>query len=117
MKLLLTNPRIHEALVSLLDKPISESTALCIPTGMYGHPYVGPGERAWQFISGHSDNPMVDLGWKSVGVLELTALPSLDEEMWVPLVRGTDVLLVAAATCSTCATGCVSPGWLTSCRR
>jgi dipeptidase E len=29
-----------------------------------------------------------------VGVLELTALPSLDEERWIPLVRETDVLLV-----------------------
>ena len=38
---------------------------------------------------------MVGLGWKSVGVLELTALPSIDEERWVPLVRETDVLLVA----------------------
>jgi dipeptidase E len=37
---------------------------------------------------------MVGLGWKSVGVLELTALPSLDEERWVPMVRETDVLLV-----------------------
>ena len=100
MKLLLTsagvkNPSIHDALVGLLDKPIAESTALCIPTAMYGHPAVGAGERAWQFISGKSELPMVDLGWKSVGVLELTALPSLDEEQWVPLVRETDVLLVA----------------------
>ena len=38
---------------------------------------------------------MVALGWGSVGVLELTALPSIDEEKWVPLVRETDVLLVA----------------------
>ena len=38
---------------------------------------------------------MVGLGWKSVGVLELTALPSLDEEQWVPKVREADVLLVA----------------------
>ena len=38
---------------------------------------------------------MVDLGWKSVGVLELTALPSMDEQRWVPMVRETDVLLVA----------------------
>jgi dipeptidase E len=37
---------------------------------------------------------MVGLGWKSLGVLELTALPSLDEERWVPWVRETDVLLV-----------------------
>ncbi len=100
MKLLLTsggvtNPSIREALVDLLGKPIAESSALCIPTAMYGHPRVGPGVRAWQFISGNSENPMVDLGWKSVGVLELTALPSIDEERWVPLVRETDVLLVA----------------------
>lgn len=100
MKLLLTsggvtNASIREALVYMLGKPVEESTALCIPTAMYGHPWVGPGERAWQFISGRSENPMVDLGWTSVGVLELTALPSLDEERWVPLVREADVLLVA----------------------
>lgn len=100
MRLLLTsagvkNPSIHDALVDVLDKPIAESVALCIPTAMYGHPWVGPGVKAWQFISGNSENPMVDLGWKSVGVLELTALPSIDEERWVPLVRETDVLLVS----------------------
>ena len=83
MKLLLTdsgvtNPSIHAALVGMLDRPIAESRALCIPTAMYGHPMAGPGTKAWQFISGTSENPMVDLGWKSVGVLELTALPSLD---------------------------------------
>ena len=99
MKLLLTsggvsNPSIRDTLVELLGKPIEESTALCIPTAMYGHPMVGPGVRAWQFISGTSENPMVDLGWKSVGVLELTALPSLDEERWVPLVKEVDALLV-----------------------
>jgi dipeptidase E len=37
---------------------------------------------------------MSELGWKSLGVLELTALPSIDEERWVPWVRETDVLLV-----------------------
>jgi dipeptidase E len=100
MKLLLTsagikNASIHNALVDLLGKPIAESSALCIPTAMYGHPMVGPGAGPWQFISGNSDNPMVDLGWKSVGVLELTALPSIDKEHWVPMVRKTDVLLVA----------------------
>jgi dipeptidase E len=90
-----TNPSIREALVDLLGKPIADSTALCIPTAQYGHPSLGPGVRAWQFISGNSDNPMVDLGWRSVGVLELTALPSIDDERWVPLVRETDVLLAA----------------------
>jgi len=100
MKLLLTsagikNPSIHDALVGLLGKPIAESTALCIPTAMYGHPMVGPGPGAWRFISGRSAEPMTELGWKSVGVLELSALPSIDEDKWVPLVRETDVLLVA----------------------
>ena len=55
MKLLLTDgrdePCIHQALVDMLDKPIAESTALCIPTAMYGHRSVGPGQRTWQFIS------------------------------------------------------------------
>ena len=37
---------------------------------------------------------MCELGWKSLGVLELTALPSIEEERWIPWVRETDVLLV-----------------------
>ncbi|UQZ32760.1 peptidase S51 [Paenibacillus sp. PK3_47] len=100
MKLLLTsagitNKSIHGALVNMLGKPMADANALCIPTAMYGHPWVGPGVKAWEFISGNSGNPMVDLGWKSVGVLELTALPSIHKDRWVPLVQETDVLLVA----------------------
>ena len=100
MRLLLTsagvtNPSIRDALVDLLGKPIAESSAFCIPTAMYGHPHVGPGEGVWRFISGQAGNPMTELGWKSVGVLELTALPSIDEERWVPLVRKADLLLVS----------------------
>ena len=99
MRLLLTsagvkNASIHHALVDLLGKPIADSSALCIPTAQYGHPMVGL-TGAWRFISGNSDHPMVALGWKSVGVLELTALPSIDEGQWVPMVREADVLLVA----------------------
>jgi dipeptidase E len=99
MKLLLTsagikNTSIQEALVDLLGKPIADSNALCIPTGGYGSPYGSPG-GTWRFITGRSDQPMCELGWKSLGVLELTALPSIDEERWVPWVRETDVLLVA----------------------
>jgi dipeptidase E len=99
MKLLLSsagikNPSIQEALVDLLGKPIAESSALCIPTASYGHPMAGSG-AAWRFISGQEPScPMCELGWKSLGVLELTALPSIDEEHWVPAVRETDVLLV-----------------------
>jgi dipeptidase E len=50
---------------------------------------------AWRFISGRQPiTPMCELGWKSLGVLELTALASIDEEQWVPMVQKTDVLLV-----------------------
>jgi dipeptidase E len=98
MKLLLTsagvkNSSIHDALVDLLGKPIAESSALCIPTAGYGSLYGSP-VGIWRFISGKSAQPMCDLGWKSLGVLELTALPSMDQERWVPWVRDTDVLLV-----------------------
>src|SRR6266516_220868 len=99
MRLLLTsagikNTSIHDALVGLLGKPIAESNALCIPTAAYGHPMAGPG-AAWRFISGReARTPMCELGWKSLGVLELTALPSIDEEQWLPMVQQTDVLLV-----------------------
>jgi len=99
MKLLLTsagikNASINDALVELLGKPIAESDALCITTASYAHPMAGPA-RAWNFISGQEPRcPMTELGWKSMGVLELTALPSLGRELWEPWVRETDVLLV-----------------------
>ena len=100
MRLLLTsggvnNPTIHQALTGMLDKPIGECTALCIPTAQYGHPYVGPGVKPWGFVAGQESSQMVQLGWQSVGLLELTALPSIDEERWVPLVHETDVFLAA----------------------
>src|SRR5438046_4980450 len=97
MRLLLTsagikNTSIHDALVDLLGKPIAESGALCIPTATHA---LGQPELAWRFISGQEPRtPMCELGWKSLGVLELTALPSIDEEDWVPLVQETDALLV-----------------------
>src|SRR2546428_3081422 len=99
MRLLLTsagikNASIHDALVDLLGKPIAESSALCIPTATYGLSGGGSG-HAWRFISGREPRtPMCELGWKSLGVLELTALPSIKREQWVPMVRETDVLLV-----------------------
>ena len=97
MRLLLTsagikNTSINDAMLDLLGKPIAECDALCIPTASYGHPMSGPGS-AWRFISGQAATPMCELGWKSLGVLELTALPTLDRECWVPLVEETDVLL------------------------
>jgi dipeptidase E len=99
MRLLLTsagikNASIRDALVDLLGKPIADSSALCIPTAGYGHPQGSPG-GAWRFISGQQPRcPMCELGWKSLGVLELTALPSIGEARWVPWVREADVMLV-----------------------
>ncbi|MHB8380478.1 MAG: Type 1 glutamine amidotransferase-like domain-containing protein [Acidimicrobiales bacterium] len=96
MKLLLTsagikNTSIRDALIDLLGKPIAETNALCVPTASYGHGGFG---GAWRFISGNASTPMCELGWKSLGVLELSALPSIDKELWVPVVEETDVLLV-----------------------
>jgi dipeptidase E len=97
MKLLLTssgisNPSINEALVELLGKPIDQSSALCIPTGVYSSP--NGAASASRFIRGEAKSPMCELGWKSLGLLELTALPSIDRDAWVPAVRETDALLV-----------------------
>jgi dipeptidase E len=95
LKLLLTsagikNPSIRAALVDLLGKPIEECDALAIPTASYGH-YSFAG--AWRFINGLATTPLVELGWKSLGVLEVAALSSLDEDLWLPKVREADVLL------------------------
>lgn len=97
MKLLLTssgisNPSIEDALVELLGKPIAESSALIIPTAIY--PFREGPRGAWRAISGKTERPFSGLGWKSLGVLELTALPSINEDSWVPLVQETDALLV-----------------------
>jgi dipeptidase E len=95
VKLLLTsagikNASIRDAMVGLLGKPIEECDALCIPTASYGH-YSFAG--AWRFINGVATTPLTELGWKSLGVLEVAALASLDQELWLPKVREADVLL------------------------
>lgn len=98
MKLLLTsggvtNESIRSALVDLLGRPISEATALCIPTAQWGHPMCGPASVR-KFVVGEPGGGMCDLGWKSVGVLELTALSSIDADRWISWVRDADALLV-----------------------
>jgi dipeptidase E len=97
VKLLLTsggikNPSIRNALVELLGKPIDQASALCIPTAIYAFP--GGSASAWRLIAGRAASPLCEVGWKSLGVLELTALPSLDRELWVPVVQEIDALLV-----------------------
>ena len=88
----ITNASIHKALVDLLGRPIAESTALVIPTAAY---YFRQGPSiAYRLISGSARGAMCELGWKSVGVLELTALPSIDKEHWTTAVQEADALLV-----------------------
>jgi len=70
MKLLLTsagvrNPTIRSALDDLLPKPVAECTALAIPTALYGHPWVGPGVNAWNFITGTTDHMPASGGSRS----------------------------------------------------
>jgi dipeptidase E len=86
----ITNTTIESALVGLLGKPIAESNALCVPTASYGSG--DPVGMAYRFITGAGH--LCDAGWKSLGVLELTALPSMKEAVWAPKVRETDALLV-----------------------
>src|SRR5260370_8584688 len=90
MKFLLTscgmsNDSIRNTLVDLLGKPIAESSALCIPTAVYAYP--GGAAMAYQLIRGVAASPLCELGWKSLGGLELTALPSITRDHWVPLVQ------------------------------
>lgn len=97
MKFLLTsagikNESIHNALLDLLGKPIAACSALCIPTAIY--PFSSGPEMAYRFISGTTSSPLCELGWKSLGVLELTALPSIKKEVWTATVQAADALLV-----------------------
>lgn len=102
MKLLLTsagisNPSIHNALVDLLGKPVTEATALFVPTAIYALP--GGSEIARGVIRGSIGDPFCEMGWKSMGVLELTALPSVKQEIWVSKLQETDALLVGGGDC------------------
>lgn len=102
MKLLLTsagisNTSIRKALVELLGKPIEESKALFIPTAIYG--IKGGEEIIRKVICGTIGDPFCEAGWKSLGLLELTALPTMKKELWVPVLRETDALLVGGGDC------------------
>jgi len=98
VKLLLTsagikNPSIRAALLELLGRPIEECTALVNSTASW--PLQGGTQLARSFIAGEEpETPMAELGWKSVGALELTALPSIARTVWLPQVEQADVLLV-----------------------
>ncbi|HVW96038.1 MAG TPA: Type 1 glutamine amidotransferase-like domain-containing protein [Mucilaginibacter sp.] len=102
MKLLLTsagisNASIRKALVELLGKPIADARALFVPTAIYG--IKGGGDICRRVICGTLGDPFCDLEWKSLGLLELTTLPSLKPELWVPQLNETDALLVGGGDC------------------
>lgn len=90
----ITNQSMISAIEELLGKPTSEATALVVPTG--GYPNARGIDGAVKFITGQDENrpPMVSIGWKSIGLLELTALPSIDASIWKERLAVTDVLLV-----------------------
>ena len=97
IKLLLTssgvsNESMRDALTRLLGKPISECEALFVPTGVY--PFVGGANYAWWPIAGKKQSNLVGLGWKTMGLLELTALHSIRRDVWLPSVKNADALLV-----------------------
>ena len=90
MKLLLTsggvtNPSIHSALVQLLDKPVAQCRALVVPTAQWGHPMCGPASVRGLLAAEHDFRHLSGLGWASLGVLELTALPTIGAEQGRPL--------------------------------
>ena len=102
MKLLLTsagisNKSIRNALADLLGKPIEESKALFVPTAIYGIP--GGAEIIRKVICGTLGDPFCEAGWKSLGLLELTALPTMKKELWVPMLQEIDALLVGGGDC------------------
>ena len=102
MKLLLTsagisNTSIRNALIDLLGKPIAEASALFVPTAIYALP--NGADIARRVINGSLGDPFCELGWKSLGVLELTALLSIKQELWIPMLQETDALLVGGGDC------------------
>jgi dipeptidase E len=88
----ISNTSIRNALVSLLGKPIEECSALFIPTAISPYPQ-GP-FMVYDAIAGKHSSKLAQLGWKSLGILELATLPGIDKEVWVQSVAAADALLV-----------------------
>ena len=110
----MSNDSIRNTLVDLLGKPIAESSAL-----VHSHRGVrlpGGAAMAYQLIRGVAASPLCELGWKSLGVLELTALPSIKENIGSLWSRRLTPCWLEAAISFICATGCGNRDWQTSCR-
>lgn len=83
----ITNDSIQTALTDLLGKPIRESVAVFIPTAIYAYPFGGK-------AAAQQTNKLSDLGWKDFGLLELTALPDIPRDAWLPQLEEADALIV-----------------------
>ena len=99
MRFLLTsagvrNTTIHDALLDLLGDPSRTAPRCAFRLRCTAIP-MAVRASAGSSSAGSSEQPMTELGWKSVGLIELTALPSIDEERWVPSYAEADVLLVS----------------------
>jgi dipeptidase E len=88
----ITNEHIRKALVDLLGKPINQSTALFVPTAIYAYP--NGSNYAWRSALMDGIQSLGNLGWKKFGILELTALPSLNKDIWLPEIEEADALIV-----------------------
>jgi dipeptidase E len=93
MKLLLTsvgvtNDPIRKALLEGLVQQLEECRAVQISTALYASPS-GP-EDAYQMVKYYGE-----MGWKALGTLELTVLPTIEEEHWLPFVESSDAILVS----------------------
>src|SRR5829696_1844794 len=92
MRLLMTsaglaNDSIRNALLELLGRPLSECRAVYVPTAIYALPS-GPtdGLEMARYVA--------DMGWQEAGLIELTALPSIEEEHWLPAFQAADAIIV-----------------------
>jgi len=83
----ITNDSIRAALVDLLGKPIAEARALYVPTAIYAT----PGGVGYSWRGGQE---MAELGWAEFGLLELTALPSMPQDCWLPDLESADAVIV-----------------------
>jgi dipeptidase E len=93
MKLLLTslgitNGTIRTALEDLIGKPLGAASAVCVPTAIYAMPHGG--SYGWQIL-----DELGGQGWREFSLLELTALPSINTEDWLPMLLAADALVVS----------------------
>jgi dipeptidase E len=92
VKLLLTsfglaNATIIAALERLLGKPMGEATVMYVPTALHAT----PGGVAY---AGRMLDTVRPADWAQFGILELTALPDISADRWLPGLEAADAIAV-----------------------